>query len=208
MSNKSNASAPLSNTSFSSYLGETAENRFHTHHAIWGIDYALRMGDPLLPGEDVPRFEASGIASNNEEAMINPRQYLGRPFIIMFHSGAFTASGENASTLITDLSISKEVKLDYLIISTDSMEVLQAWANMNEHGSLPGNAKMISDKTGDIARAFGVLDIETHTAYNSVFLIDKQGVVQAARVSAFPEVPSIGSGTGVGDVIELIGDAL
>ena len=166
------------------------------------------MGNPLLPGEAVPRFEASGIGNNNEEEMINPRDYLGRPFLIMFHCGAFTESGENTSNLITDLSLTEEVTLDYLIISTDSMEVHQAWANMSEHGSLPAKAKMISDKTGDIARAFGVLDLETHTAYNSVFLIDKQGVVQAARVSAFPEAPAIGSGTGVGDVLELVGDAL
>ena len=57
MSSNSNSSVPLSNTSFSSYLRETAGNRFHTHHAVWGIDHALRLGDPLLPGEDVPQFE-------------------------------------------------------------------------------------------------------------------------------------------------------
>ena len=208
MSSNSNSSVPLSNTSFSSYLRETAENRFHTHHAVWGIDHALRLGDPLLPGEDVPQFEETGLRSNNKKEITNTRDFLGRPYLIVFHSGAFTASGENASSLITDLSLTKEVKLDYLIISTDSMEVHEAWSNMRDLGSLPVTATMISDKTGDIAKAFGVLDIETHTAYNSVFLIDKQGIVQAARICAFPDVPAIGSNTGVGDVLDLLGAAL
>ena len=100
---------------------------------------------------------------------------MGRPYLIIFHSGAFTASIENAANLIADLSVTKEVKLDYLLISTDSMEVQEAWTIMKDLASLPVAATMKSDKTGDIAKAFGVLDIETHTAYNSVFLLDKQG---------------------------------
>ena len=56
---------------------ETTENRFHTHHAVWGIDHALRLGDPLLLGEDVPKFEETGLKGNNKKEIINTRDYLG-----------------------------------------------------------------------------------------------------------------------------------
>ena len=79
---------------------------------------------------------------------------------------------------------------------------------MRDLVSLPVAVTMISDKTGDIAKAFTVLDIKTHTAYNSVFLLDKQGIVQAGRVSAFLDNPAQGSNTGVGDVMELLAAAL
>ena len=77
MSSNSNSSAPFSNASFSSYLHKTTENRFHTHHAVWGIDHALRLGDPLLLGEDVPKFEETGLKGNNKKEIINTRDYLG-----------------------------------------------------------------------------------------------------------------------------------
>ena len=40
---------------------------------------------------------------------------------------------------------------------------------------------MLGDRTGEVARNFGVLDTITHLAYSAMFLMDMDGVVQAIK---------------------------
>ena len=62
---------------------------------------------------------------------------------------------------------------------------------------------MLGDRTGEVARKFGVLDTITHLAYSAMFLVDMEGVVQAVKVTGRD---GLGVG-GVGEVLDLIRDA-
>ena len=41
---------------------------------------------------------------------------------------------------------------------------------------------------GNIAKTFSVLDIKDHKAYNSIFLIDKKGIVQYSITSGMQDM--------------------
>ena len=64
---------------------------------------------------------------------------------------------------------------------------------------------MLGDRTGEVARKFGVLDTITHLAYSAMFLVDMEGVMQAVKVIG-RDADGLGVG-GVGEVLDLIRDA-
>ena len=170
----------------------------------WGLEFAYRLGDPLLPYEKIPGFEATGFISRMElKEKIVPEENEGKIQLYIFHPGCFTVGGENALNFVTDLSVDKDAKdLKYFVISTDSLEVLSASSKIRDLG-LP-EATFISDKNGQISQMFGVLDTKTHRSYNAIFLVDKDGVVQASRVSGIDSVQPIGAMTGVGDLVSMM----
>ena len=180
------------------------ENRSSQQAESWGLEFAFRLGDPLLPEEKIPDFEATGFVGKMElKEKIIPEDNFGGTQLYVFHPGCFTVGGENALNFVTNLKVDKDAKdLKYIFISTDSLDVLSASAEIRDLG-LP-EATYISDKNGEISKMFGVLDIKTHRCFNAVFLVDKDGVVQASRVSGLDSVPAIGSMTGVGDLVSML----
>ena len=80
---------------------------------------------------------------------------------------------------MADLVANKEFNMEVLVISTDSVETHRAWAESMEVGA---PVTMLGDRTGEVARTFGVLDTVTHLAYSSMFLIEMNGVLQAVKV--------------------------
>ena len=87
--------------------------------------------------------------------------------------------------------------MEMLVISTDSVETHRAWSESREVGA---HITMLGDRTGEVARTFGVLDTVTHLAYSAMFLVDKEGVVQAVKVTGRG---GLGIG-GVGEVLDLV----
>ena len=81
--------------------------------------------------------------------------------------------------LASDLMADSEFDLDVIACSTDSVDVHRAWTEEREAGA---PVPLIGDTRGDVARAFGVLDEKTHLAYPGLFLVDKEGLVQAVIV--------------------------
>ena len=90
--------------------------------------------------------------------------------------------------------------MELVVISTDSVETHRAWTEEREGGA---PVTMLGDRNGEVARLFGVLDTNTHTAYSAMFLVDMEGVVQAGMVTG---KGGLGVG-GVGDVLDLIRDS-
>ena len=84
-----------------------------------------------------------------------------------------------------------------MVVSTDSLSVHEAWGRLRELG-MPDIA-IVSDKKGDISKAFGVLDVKKHKSFNAMFLIDQYGVVQYSTISGMDIT---------GDVIDKLMDAI
>ena len=74
-----------------------------------------------------------------------------------------------------------DLNLDYMVVSTDSLTVHDAWGRLRELG-MP-NVAFVSDKNGDISKAFGVLDVKTHKSYSAMFLVDQNGIAQYTTIS-------------------------
>merc|ERR1712147_382274 len=156
---------------------------FHTDAAVWGQEFSFRLGDPLLPGEKIPFFHEEAL-KDGQKIEVSPINYLGKPLLIFFHPGDFTSSGENTLNLVSSMLVNKEAKdlnMDYMVVSTDTLSVHDAWARMRDLG-MPDVA-LVSDKKGDISKAFGVLDVKTHKSYNAMFLVDQNGIAQFTTIS-------------------------
>ena len=74
------------------------------------------------------------------------------------------------------------LNLDYMVVSTDSLSVHEAWGRLRILG-MPEVA-LVSDKKGNISKAFGVLDVKSHKSFSAMFLVDKNGIVQYSTISA------------------------
>lgn len=156
---------------------------FHTDAAVWGLEFSFRLGDPLLPGEKIPFFHGEAL-KDGQKIEVSPINYVGKPLLIFFFPGDFTSSGENTLNLVSSMLVNKEaidLDLDYMAVSTDSLSVHDAWVRLREFG-IP-NVALVSDKKGEISKAFGVLDVKTHKSYSAIFLVDQNGVAQYTLVS-------------------------
>jgi len=99
----------------------------------------------------------------------------------VFYPKDMSIESEETMNLLTDMALAPELDLQLLTISTDTIETHRAWSEQREGGTPP--VIMLSDKNGHIAQMYGVLDSNNHVAFQSVFLIDPEGVVQGSRVA-------------------------
>ena len=155
---------------------------FHTDAAVWGLEFSFRLGDPLLPGEKIPFFQEEAL-KGGQKIEVSPMSYVGKPLLIFFHPGDFT-SEFNTLNLISSMLVNKEaisLNLDYMVVSTDSLSVHEAWGRLRILG-MPEVA-LVSDKKGNISKAFGVLDVETHKSFSAMFLVDQNGIAQYTTIS-------------------------
>ena len=165
----------------------------------WGMSFAFRLGDPLLPGETIPEFEADGLVVDFgiKETVVSSNYSQDKPLFIIFHPGIFSNGGEKYLNLLLNMTLDKEAKdkidqFEFLLISTDSLDVISGAAHLKEVG-LP-KAVYISDKTGEVSAAFGVLDKKSHTAFSAIFLVDKNKVVQYCNICGLKNIPDLAHG--------------
>ena len=155
---------------------------FHTDAAVWGLEFSFRLGDPLLPGEKIPFFQEEAL-KGGQKIEVSPISYVGKPLLIFFHPGDFK-SEFNTLNLISSMLVNKEaisLNLDYMVVSTDSFGVHEAWGRLRILG-MPDVA-LVSDKKGDMSKAFGVLDVKTHKSFSAMFLVDQNGIAQYTTIS-------------------------
>ena len=140
----------------------------------FGLDHVFRLSDSVLPGEQMPPFLCPGLVGD-EARLVDSEEFLGKYLLLFFYSKDFGPEGAACLDLMADLAAAPELELELVAISTDSVEVHRAWRERREGG---GPAIMLGDRTGQMARSFGVLDKSTHLAYSALFLVDLEGVVQ------------------------------
>ena len=171
-------------------------NAFLLTEMKFGLDFVFRMSDPVFPGEMVPDFFCNGLVGDTEK-IVTRGDYEGSYIVIVFYPKDFTDVGEDTMNLMADLAVDKEFNLELMVVSTDSVETHRAWAETREGGA---PVTMLGDRTGEMARKFGVLDPITHLAYNAMFLVDMEGVVQAVKVTGTGGLVVVG----VGEVLDLV----
>ena len=142
--------------------------------------------DSLLPGEKLEGFVSTGIDLVNKNIRtFSSQDLLDCYCIFVFIPNNFT-DATNLVSFLRELILQfqEESPLDFKVftVSTDSVESNLAWIDLNWSSDIPIPLNMLSDTNGDLCRKFGVFDVETHRAYTSVFLIDKDGIVQGSTV--------------------------
>merc|ERR1739844_188263 len=169
----------------------------------FGVDFVFRMSDPVIPGEDVPKFSCKALVGDSVK-IVSKEDYEGSFFLMIFFPKDFTREGEDILRLVADLLASKEFNIELLLISTDSVATHRAFRESmgGRNGGAPA-VSMLGDTTGDVAKMFGVLDTITHLAYSAMFLIDMRGLVQAVKVYGWGGLV-IG---GAGEVLDLVREA-
>ena len=169
----------------------------------FGLDFVFRMSEPVLPGDEVPEFTCSALVGDSVET-VSKADYEGSFVVIIFYPKDFTKEGEDVLNMVADLMASEELNLEVLLISTDSVETHRVWAQSMDgrNGGAPV-VPMLGDTTGEVAKIFGVLDTVTHLAYNAMFLIDMNGLVQAVKVYGQGGL-AIG---GAGEILDLAREA-
>merc|ERR1712243_247722 len=179
----------------------------------WGMSFAFRLGDPLLPGEKIPEFEADGLVVDFgiNETVVSSNYSPDKPLFFIFHPGIFSNGGENYLNLLLNMTLDKEAKdkldkFEIILVSTDSLDVIAGAAYLKEVG-LP-KAVYISDKTGEVASAFGVLDKKSHRAFNAIFLVDENKVVQFCNICGLQNIPAYSGIFGIDEIMALMDKAV
>ena len=163
-------------------------NAFLLTEMKFGLEFVFRMSDP--------DFICNGLVGDTEK-IVTRGDYEGAYIVIVFYPKDFTGVAEDTMNLMADLAVDKEFNLELMVVSTDSVETHRAWAETREGGA---PVTMLGDRTGEVARKFGVLDTITHLAYSAMFLVDKEGVVQAVKVTGTGGLGVVG----VGEVLDLV----
>lgn len=82
----------------------------------------------------------------------------------------------------------ESIKCQVIGASCDSHFTHLAWINQSrkEGGLGPMNIPLLADKSGRIARSYGVLDEETGVPFRGLFIIDPEGNLRQITVNDLP----------------------
>lgn len=140
-----------------------------------------------LVGKKAPNFQAKAVSSEQFED-IELSQYHGQYVLLFFYPLDFTFVCPTELLAFQD-KLPEFEKLGTVLLgcSIDSHFVHKAWLNTPiEQGGIQGvKYKLISDISGKIADAYGVLNSEG-IAYRGWFLINKRGIVCHTLVNDLP----------------------
>ncbi len=118
---------------------------------------------------------------------ISLSDYRGKWLIFFFYPLDFTFVCPTEIIALSDrLDEFAEFDTEVLGASTDSVHSHFAWLNTpREKNGIAGTAyPLASDYTKDVSRAYGVLDEATGVAQRGLFIIDPEGVLRYAVVTA------------------------
>ncbi len=128
--------------------------------------------DPIPEGRKAPSFKATTV--NGKPVSLNT--YLGKKNLVMiFYQGSFcSVCGAQLTNLQKHLADFKAQDAEILAISADNAE--GAMKSVGEHGL---TFTVIPDQKKELIRKFGIANLSKGgIAWPSVYVIDKQGVIQ------------------------------
>ncbi|HEY6236240.1 MAG TPA: peroxiredoxin [Candidatus Elarobacter sp.] len=142
-------------------------------------------------GQPAPSFtlpSTKGATSpTNLGREISLSDYHGKWLIFFFYPLDFTFVCPTEIIALSDrLDEFAEFDAEVLGASTDSVHSHFAWLNTpREKNGIAGTAyPLVADYTKDVSRAYGVLDETTGVAQRGLFIIDPEGVLRYAVVTA------------------------
>lgn len=142
-------------------------------------------------GKPAPDFElastkgATGAKDLGKHIKLS--DYRGKWLIFFFYPLDFTVVCPTEITALSDHSDQfKEFDAEILGCSTDSVHSHWAWLKTpREKNGIEGTKyPLVADYTKEIARAYGVLDEASGVAQRGLFIIDPEGVLKYAVVTA------------------------
>ena len=147
--------------------------------------------------QSIPEFTTEAF-HQGEFKTITSDDVKGQWAIFLFYPADFTfvcpTELEDMANHYEDL---QQLGVEVYAVSTDSHFVHKAW-----HDTSPAISKikypMLGDRTGAIAKGFDVLVAEDHVALRGTFLVDPDGIVQAADINA------LGIGRSAKDIVRKV----
>ena len=137
-----------------------------------------------------PDFQANAFA-NGVYKKIGLTDYRGRWIVLFFYPGDYTfVCPTELTELATRYQELRALDVEILAISTDSHHVHRAWQEAELSKMVPGGLPfpMLADPQGRIGSLYGVYDEEAGVDLRGSFIIDPDGVLQAAEIVA----PAVG----------------
>lgn len=130
----------------------------------------------------IPEFSLPAFV-NNEFRNITRQDLLGHWSILFFYPADFTFV---CPTELVDMAEAydkfRQAGAEIYAVSTDTQFSHKAW-----HDASPSIAKiefpMLSDKTGYLSEALGVLNPDDYLAYRGTFVVNPEGVIKIAEVN-------------------------
>lgn len=138
-----------------------------------------------LIGKEVSPFNASAYHSGTGQFIeVSDENLKGKWSIVCFYPADFTfvcpTELEDLQNQYEDL---KKLGVEVYSVSTDTHFTHKAW---HDHSEAISKLRyiMIGDPSQKISRSFDVLDEESGLAQRGTFIIDPDGIVQAAEINA------------------------
>merc|ERR1711936_571636 len=127
----------------------------------------------MQPGDLVPTFRGlaclAGDVHHFDSTTLN-----GLYTVLVFYEGDFLPV---SASFLRALATTLEGHCYLVAVSTDSVEAHREFAATSLKGF---NIPLVEDKTGEICRNFGVLDLTSHTAVPTTFILDEEGELMAS----------------------------
>ncbi len=146
------------------------------------------MPSPLVgrlgPSFSAPAYDPA-LRQNAAFRPISLSDYAGRWLLFFWYPADFTHVCPTEITALSDrLEQFQELECEILGASTDSVHCHQAWAETprSANGIAELTFPLLSDRTQNIAREWGVLVEEEGIALRGLFVIDPEGIVQHAAI--------------------------
>lgn len=117
--------------------------------------------------------------------IVRLEDYKGRWLVFFWYPQDFTHVCPTEITAISDrLDEFHDAECDVLGASTDSIYSHRAWVNVprDQNGIAGIRFPLLSDRTHQIARNYGVLLEEEGIALRGLFIVDPEGILQYAAV--------------------------
>lgn len=134
-------------------------------------------------GKKIEPFKAQAYY-NDDFVEVTDEDLMGQWSIFCFYPADFTfVCPTELEDLQEQYPALKELGVEVYSISTDTHFVHKAW---HDHSEAIGKITyhMLGDPSQAITRSFDILDEEAGLAQRGTFLIDPEGVVQAAEINA------------------------
>jgi peroxiredoxin 2/4 len=142
-------------------------------------------------GKKAPEFELASTkgatGAKDLGKTIKLSDYKGKWLVLFFYPLDFTFVCPTEITALSDrLPEFQEFDTEILGCSTDSVYSHWAWLNTpKEKNGIEGTKyPLVADFTKETARAYGVLDESSGVAQRGLFIIDPEGVLKYAVVTA------------------------
>ena len=131
--------------------------------------------------EKAPEFTAKAYYENDVK-VLKLNDFRGKWVVLFFYPGDFTfVCPTELGELADNYDKFKELNVEILSVSTDSVFVHKAW---HDDSATIRKVKfpMISDTTGNISRAYGTYIENDGVSLRGTFLIDPDGVIKALEI--------------------------